>query len=207
MATYVDEFRGTDKLVFAEVLGDDNEENGGYKTGEVKILAPVAEISKTTETGSDTKYYDNKPALTINSEGADTITLTISVLNLATLGEITGKKVDTETGALMDGVATPKYFALGYRLRLTDGSYRYVWRYKGSFSIPEETSATENADTDSNNQKLTYTGIMTQHIFTKTGTCEKALVVDERDGKADLEAFFDEVTTCDTIKAKGGASA
>ena len=202
MSTFVDEFRGTDNLVYAEVLTDDNEENGGYTTGPVQILAPVAEISKSTETGSDTKYYDNKPALTINSEGADTITLTVPVLDLATLGNITGKKVDASTGALMDGVATPKYFALGYRLRLTDGTYRYVWRYKGSFGIPEETSATENADTDSNNQELTYTGIMTQHAFTKSGTSEKALVVDERDGKANLTGFFETVTTCDTLQPK-----
>ena len=202
MSQYVDEFRGTDHLVFAEVLTDNDTENEGYTTGAVQILAPVAEISKTVETSSDTKYYDNKPALTINAEGADTITLTVPALDLATLAAITGKVYDTTLGAFMDGVRTPKYYALGYRLRLTDGTYRYVWRYKGSFAVPDETSATEDAGTDSNNQQLTYTGIMTMHTFTKTGTSEKALVVDERDCKADLSTFFDEVTTCDTLKAK-----
>ena len=206
MAQYVDEFRGTDNLVYAEVTKDNNEsgEGEGYVTGTVKILAPVAEISKTVETSSDTKYYDNKPALTINAEGADTITLTIPALDLATLADITGKTYDTTLGAYFDGVFMPKYFALGYRLRLTDGTYRYVWRYKGSFAIPDETSQTENAGTDTNNQQLTFTGIMTMHKFTKTGTSEKALVVDERDGKADLSTFFDQVTTCDTLTAKAG---
>lgn len=210
MSTFVDEFRGTDNLVFAEVLVDNNEENtagegetpnGGYVTGTVKKLAPVAEIQRTTETGSDTKYYDNKPALVINSEGADTVTLTVPALDIATLGEITGKQVDATTGALMDGEGVPKYFALGYRLRLTDGTYRYVWRYKGSFGIPDETSQTENAGTDSNNQQLTYTGIATQHVFTKPNETQKALVVDQRDGKANLTTFFDTVTTCDTLTA------
>lgn len=204
MGTFVDEFRGTDKLVYAEVLTDDN--TTGYTTGEVTVLAPVAEISKTVETAQDTKYYDNKPALTINSEGADTITLTVPALDLATLADITGKVYDSTTGGFFDGQRTPKYFALGYRLRLTDGTYRYVWRYKGSFGIPDETAQTENAGTDSNNQQLTYTGIMTLHNFTKTGTSEKALVVDERDGKADLSTFFDEVTTCDTLQAASQAS-
>lgn len=201
-AVYVDEFRGTDHLVYAEVLTDNNVEGEGYTTGTVDILAPVAEISKTVETASDTKYYDNKPALTINAEGADTITLTVPALPLKVLASITGKVYDTTTGAFMDGQATPKYFALGYRLRLTDGTYRYIWRYKGSFAIPDETAATEDAGTDSNNQKLTYTGIMTMHSFTKSGTSEKALVVDERDGLADLSTFFDTVTTCDTLEAK-----
>lgn len=202
MAQFVDEFRGTDNLVYAEVLTDNNEQGEGYTTGTVKVLAPVAEISKTVETSSDTKYYDNKPALTINAEGADTITLTIPALDLQTLADIVGKNYDTTLGAFFDGEATPKYFALGYRLRLTDGSYRYVWRYKGSFAVPDETSATEDAGTDSNNQQLTYTGIKTMHKFTKTGTSEKALVVDERDDKAKISTFFDAVTTCDTLEAK-----
>ena len=202
MSQYVDEFRGTDNLVYAEVLTDDNETGGGYTTGAVKILAPVAEISKTVETSSDTKYYDNQPALTINAEGADTITLTIPALDLPTLADIVGKTYDNTLGAFFDGEATPKYFALGYRLRLTDGSYRYVWRYKGSFAVPDETSSTEDAGTDSNNQQLTYTGIKTMHKFTKTGTSEKALVVDERDDKAKIDTFFDTVTTCDTLVAK-----
>lgn len=200
-AVYVDEFRGTDHLVYAEVITDNNATDGGYVTGAVAVLAPVAEISKTVETASDTKYYDNKPALTINAEGADTITLTVPAIPLQTLANITGKTFDTATGALMDGEATPKYFALGYRLRLTDGTYRYVWRYKGSFAIPDETAATEDASTDSNNQQLTYTGIQTMHTFTKTGSSGKALVVDERDGLADLSTFFDTVTTCDTLQA------
>lgn len=208
MAEYVDEFRGTDDLYYAEVISDDNETSGGYITGTVKRLAPVAEISKSTETSSDTKYYDNKPAFTINAEGADTVTLNIPALDLATLADITGKQIDATTGAFMDGEATPKYFALGYRLGLTDGTYRYVWRYKGSFAIPNETSQTKNAGTDSNGQELTYTGIMTNHKFTKAldaqgnAMSQKALVVDERDDKADLSTFFDTVTTCDTLSKK-----
>lgn len=201
MSTVVDEFRGTDNLVIAEVTQDNAE---GYVTGAVSVLAPVAEISRTTETSSDTKYYDNKPALTINAEGADTITLTVPVLDLATLALITGKLVDASTGAFMDGESTPKYFALGYRLRLTDGTYRYVWRYKGSFAIPDESSQTESAGTDSSNQSLTYTGIQTQHKFTKPNSSQKALVVDERDGLADLSTFFDKVTNCDTLRTASG---
>ena len=193
----VQEFRGVDNLVYAKVTSDTSE---AIVFGEVKILAPVAEIAKTVETSSETKYYDNKASLNINAEGADTITTTIPALDLKTLADITGKQIDDETGAYLDGEATPTYIALGYRLKLTDGTYRYVWRYKGTFGIPDETSATENAGTDTNNQQLTYTGISTVHKFAKGGSA-KALVVDERDGKADLSTFFDAVTTADTLKA------
>lgn len=204
MGQYVDEFRGTDKLCYAKVLTDNGTD--GYTTGTVKILAPVAEISKTVETASDVKFYDNKAALTIHAEGADTITLTVPALDLETLADITGKQYDAETGAFMDGEATPSYFALGYRLRLTDGTYRYVWRYKGSFAIPDETSQTENAGTDSNNQQLTFTGIETIYNFLKPGKSQKALVLDERDSDFDFSTFFDVVTTCDMLTGSGMAS-
>ncbi len=194
------EFRGCDNLVFAEVTKDEKG-SGGYVTGDVEQLAPIAEISKTVESSSEAKYYDNRAMLTVNSEGADEITLTVPALPIKKIGKILGKTVDTDTGALLDGSREEKYFALGYRTKLTDGTYRYVWRLKGSFSIPDEKSTTENNGTDSNNQELKYTGISTTHEFTKGGSV-KGVVVDERDGLADVSTFFDEVTTPDTLQKK-----
>lgn len=205
MAKKVVEFRGVDGLVAAEVLTDDNESggSGGYTTGEVFEVAPVAEISKTTETSSETKYYDNLPALVINSEGSDEITVTCAIPDLATYAKLVGKDIDATTGAMLDGERTPKYYALGYRFKKTDGTYRYVWRLKGMFAIPDETSATEDDGTDGNNMELTYTGISTSHIFTKNNKPAKAVVVDDTaDSKADISAFFDTVTDPDKLKAK-----
>ncbi len=192
------EFRGVDNLVFAEVTSDSAE---GYVPGEVKPLSPVAEIGKTVETSSEAKFYDNKAMLTINSEGADEITLTVAPLDIEVLAEICGKTYDETTGMMIDGERQNKYFAIGYRTKGTDGGYRYVWRLKGTFNIPDETVATENDGTDSNNQELTFTGISTTHAFTKGGSC-KGIVVDARKDKVDVSTFFDEVQTPDTVKAK-----
>lgn len=197
------EFRGVDNLVYAEVTADDNEALGGYTTGEVKSLAAVAKISKTTEVSSATKYYDNLPAIVINSEGSDEISVTCAIPDLATYAEIVGKTIDETTGAMIDGEREPKYFALGYRFKKTDGTYRYVWRLKGMFTIPDETSETEDDGTDGNNMSLTYTGISTTHKFTKGGKPAKAVVVDDVEGsKADISTFFEEVTDPDKLKAK-----
>ena len=192
------EFRGVDNLVFAEVISDSAE---GYEAGEVKALSPVAEIGKTVETSSEAKFYDNKAMLTINSEGADEISLTVAPLDIEILAEICGKTYDEATGMMIDGERQNKYFAIGYRTKGTDGGYRYVWRLKGTFNIPDETVATENDGTDSNNQELTFTGISTTHKFAKGGSC-KGIVVDARKELADLSTFFDTVTTPDTLKAK-----
>lgn len=194
----VQEFRGCENLCYSMILEDTIEK---YETGQVKMLAPLAEISKTTETASASKPYDNKIALIIKAEGADTITVSVPALDIATQAEIIGKDVDPETGALMDdGTVKQAYFALGYILNKTDDTKRYVWRYKCSANIPEESSKAKGADTDSSGQSLVITGINTIHKFTKKGKTQKALVVDEADNLADLTTFFTEVTTCDTLK-------
>lgn len=204
------EFRGVDNLVAAEVTADDNETGGsgthGYATGEVFQIAGVAEISKTTETSSESKYYDNVPAIVINSEGSDEITVTCSIPDLATYAKLVGKTIDTATGAMIDGEREPKYFALGYRMKRTDGKYRYVWRLKGQFAIPDETSATEDDSTDTNNMELVYTGISTNHKFTKGGgKPAKAVVVDDtEESLCDVSEFFATVTDPDKLATKTG---
>lgn len=73
------------------------------------------------------------------------------------------------------------------------------------FAIPDETSATEDDGTDTNNMELTYTGISTTHKFTKTSKPAKAVVVDDTaESKADISTFFTTVTDPDKLKAKSG---
>ena len=77
-----------------------------------------------------------------------------------------------------------------------------MWRYKGQFSIPDSTHATEDDGTDANGQEITYTGISTTHKFTKTGKRAKAMNVDLEADKANVSTFFDTVTTPDSLTAK-----
>jgi hypothetical protein len=70
---------------------------------------------------------------------------------------------------------------------------------KGSFAIPDETSATENDGTDTNNQQIVYTGVKTVTKFTNGNSQAKAVVLDERSSKVNLATFFDTVQTPDTI--------
>lgn len=193
------EYRGVEGLVYAEVTKDDENE---YTTGEVKSLAGVAEIGRTTETSSEAHYYDNVPAVVISSTGADEVTCTVSAIPLDVLADITGQVYDNTTGALIEGERLVKYFALGYKTKKTNGDEVYVWRLKGTFSVPDSTHATEDDGTDANGQEITYTGISTTHKFTKSAKRAKAINVDVGLNKADVSTFFDKVTTPDTLKAK-----
>lgn len=200
------EFRGCDNVVVAEVTKDDST---GYTVGNIIPLAPVAEVSKTTENSSETHYYDNVGAIVIRTEGSDEVTLTTPALELGQLATITGKSVDPATGAYVDDEGVEKYYALGYRLKLTDGTYRYVWRLKGAFSnIPDETSTTESDSVDTNNQSVVYTGNKTLYSF-EAGNIKgraKAVVIDERDGLADVSGFFSQVITPDNVASLAKAT-
>lgn len=191
------EYRGVEGLVYAEVTKDDDT---GYTTGEVKTLAGVAEIGRTTETSNETHYYDNTPAVLISSTGADELTCTVSGIPLDTLAELTGQQFDTATGTLIEGERVPKYFAIGYKAKKTNGKEVYVWRYKGMFNIPDNSFKTEDDGTDASGQEITYTGISTTHRF--NGKRVKAINVDLEQDKADITGFFATVVTPDNLTAK-----
>jgi phi13 family phage major tail protein len=190
------EYRGCDNLVWAPVTEDTA---AGYAAGTVIDLAPAGTIAKAIAQSSATKYYDNKPMIIIQAKGADTVTLTIPSLDHETLAAVTGQYVDPDTGMLSEGPANPPYGALGYRLKMTDGEYMYVWRHKGTFNTPDETSATENDGTDTNNQSLVYTGINTVHKFSKSGNSASAVVVKRAEDDPDVVDFFEAVQTIDTF--------
>lgn len=202
------EYRGVDNLYIAEVKKDESG-TGGYECETPFYLSPVAEVGKTTDSSSEAHYYDNKAMVVINSESADKITITMAPPELEKLAKIIGKSFDANTGMLVDSPRQNKYYALMYRTKGTDGAYRYVSRLKGTFSIPEESSATENDGTDTTNTSIEYTGIYTNHEFEKgiyNGTnweraSAKGIVVDTRYGKADVSNFFSKVQTPDTITA------
>lgn len=196
MTKYYDDFRGVSNLVGALVTQDDAE---GYTTGDVFDLIPVAEISKSTEASSANKYYDNIPAIVINSEGGDEVSITGAAIPLDILAKITGKTIDETSGAFLDGPAVPPYMAIGYQYNLTSGDTVVYWRLKGKFTLPEETSATEDDGTDSNGQELTFNGVVTNHKFTKTGKGAKGIAVDSRFSTFDPATVLATVLTPDNL--------
>lgn len=198
------EFRGVDNFYFAEVIEDDA---NGYSCG-TPVHIPVQEVGKAVDAASEAHYYDNKAMIVVNSESADTITLVLAPPALQLLAQMTGKSFDATTGMMVDSPRQNKYFAIMYRTKGTDGGYRYVSRLKGQFNIPEESVQTENDGTDTTNTSIEFTGIYTEHEFTKgiyNGTSwEKAgvkgIVVDARYGLADLSTFFSAIQTPDSVQ-------
>ena len=192
----VQEFRGIRGLVAAEVTTDTLE---SFVCGTPFPLVPVAELSRTTATSSETKYYDNVPAIVIDSTGSDEVTITGAAIPFENLAKITGQTYDATKGMFVEGERVAKYFAIGYITEKTDGTEVFVWRLKGKFNIPDSTHATKNDGTDANGQELTFTGINTTHKFTATGKTAKAVNVDISVNPYEEDDFFEAVQTPDTI--------
>lgn len=200
--TEIREWRGVKGLVAAEVLTDDNGENG-YTTGTPFPIAAVAEISKVRDSTSEAHYYNDIPAVVITGESADTVTISTSLIPLEAIAKITGQTYDDTTGMLIEHERGTKYFAIGYITEDNLGNNIYVWRLKGTFNVPDQTNATKNDGTDANGQELVYTGVQTVHEFAKNGKGARAVNVEEEKDLVNMTNFFTTVQTPDTILPAG----
>lgn len=196
----INEWRGIRGLVAAEVTKDDDNE---FACGTPFAIAGVAELSRTTESSSEAHYYDNIPAVVIDSTGADEVTITASAIPFDALAKITGQVYDETKGMFVEGERDSKYFAIGYITEKTDGTEVFVWRLKGKFNIPDSTHASKNDGTDANGQEIVYSGINTNHKFTVGGKKKtaKAVNVDTSVNAVTEADFFKEVMTPDNVSA------
>lgn len=122
---------GVDKYTFFNVISDDTD---GTVYGDGVNLKGIVEIAPTDAGGSDTFDADN---------GAYETTSYIEKLG----HEITNADIPPEVDAAWRGISLKKgvvevgndtatvYFGVAWRILKSDGSYRYVRYYKGSYSF------------------------------------------------------------------------
>ena len=196
----IQEYRGIRGLVCAEVLVDDGTT---FECDTPFEVAGVAELSRTTETTSEAHYYDNVPAIVIDSTGADEVTITASAIPFDALAKITGQTYNADKGMFVEGERQAKYYAIGYITEKTDGTEIFVWRLKGKFNVPDTTHATKDDGAEATGQEIVFTGVNTNHKFASIGNkTAKAVNVDTSVNTTVVEAdFFAEVQTPDTVTA------
>lgn len=194
----ITEYRGIRGLVACELLSDTEE--GLVYDDEIFPIAGVSELTKKTESSSDTHYYDNVPSVVITSTGSDEVKCSTSAIDIETLARLTGYDYDKPTNTLIEGEPVAKYYAIGYITQDTNNNEVFVWRYKTRCSMPEFKHNTINNGTDANGQELTFTSINTNYKFTTTGKTAKA--INHKAGSLITEsAFFAEVMDIDKLKA------
>lgn len=194
------DFVGVSDVHFWKVTKDDAT---AYEAGEVKVLSRTAEISQTTEQAQNVVYYSNVAAYAINSRGATTLSAVLEGLKLKVLAELLGAEINAETGAIYDsGEAKDLAFGISFRADYVgEEGAKYYSFPKVAISIPDESTKTKDAGTDTLNQTVTITAVSTIHKFETTGEPCKVVQCDtENSGELlDLTKFFDEAITPDSL--------
>ena len=158
------EYRGVRGLVIAEIADGDT-----YTPQTWQELSGVQSVAVSKNESSESKFYDNAPRIVIDAEGADEITLVVSILANKTRALIDGVEYDEKTNMIINTPKKRKYFALGYIGEKTDGTEEFNICYKGKFTGGGETHETKTDGTESTNVEYTFTAIHTSaKILTKT---------------------------------------
>lgn len=152
------EYRGVRGLVIAEVTKDDS---SGYTAKEWEELSGVQSVAVAKNESSETHYYDNLAAIVVDAEGADELTLTVSILANKTRAKIDGVEYDQTQDMMINTPKKRKYFALGYIGEKTDGTEEFNILYKGKFSGGGETHNTKDDGTEATNVEYTFTAVHT----------------------------------------------
>lgn len=167
------EYRGVRSLVIAEVTND----NGStMEFGKWRRLSGVQSVALSTNESSETHYYDNLPAIVIDGEGADEITLTVSVLDNETRALIEGRTYIQGVDMLVKTPRSNKVFALGFIGEKTDGTEEFNIAYKGKFTGGNETHNTKDDGTEGTNVEYTFTSIYTTSRIAGGNPCKSVKV-------------------------------
>lgn len=101
------------------------------------IQMNVSPTVNSVNLSADDKIYD-----TADSLGAINVTLGLANLPTEDQAALLGHTVNADGVLIRKSTDQAPYVAVGYRRRMSNGKYRYVWLYKGKFRVYDQ-----NADT------------------------------------------------------------
>jgi phi13 family phage major tail protein len=158
----INEYRGVRKICGADVSENEN----GYVGGTWRRLFGAQGVVVTPNESSETHYYDNKPAIQIDTEGAIEVAMTVSIPELDTKAWLDGKTITA--GGMY--VGTPKktgYKAVAFIGEKDDGTEELNIFYKGKFTGGETTHNTKDDGTEATNTTYNFGSIFTTNNIAK----------------------------------------
>lgn len=186
---------GCDNLVYAE-LDKDSQESLDYK--DIKPLPGVMTLNINPNASVDTIFYDDGPGETATTLGNVDVEIEKNELTTEQKAALLGHKVD-DKGAILYGVNdVPPWVAIGFRTLKSNGTYRYVWLYKGKFHEPEDNNQTKGDSIEFQSETINGQFVMTDHEFDMGDRKIRPwkYEVDEESDAADetlISSWFDEV--------------
>ena len=168
-----------------------------YTAGTPAYFAPVAVVGVAPSVNRETQYADDNPYDTFVSEGETELTLTVTGIPPEMLAAVLGKTFDATTGRVYDTGATPPDYALGFKSKKSNGSYRYYWYLKGKFSTPSESFETQGDTPAPQTTEIVFTAVSSTYAFDVGATNEEVKRVwgDDDTDAFDATNWFAQVQT------------
>ena len=167
----IGEIISCDSLYIAAITADTD---AAYTPGTPEPFAPVGEVKYDPKVSTASSSYDGIVMFNYLAEGISETTVTVSGLAEKLIAKITGKSYDPTTGIVYDSgdlSHTPSY-ALGYRVEIGTGAFKYFWLLKGKFYVSATDAKTKGEKIDP---------IATEVTFLPTRTVHKWAVPDPSD--------------------------
>jgi phi13 family phage major tail protein len=190
---------GLDSVWFAKVTQDDAD---GYITDTPQFLAPVAELTGDINTSEAIMYFDNLALEQLMAEGETVREFDLQGMAPELEALLSGDNFNAADGSYTDrsDPTLAPYFAVGYRSKKSNGSYRYFWFYKGKFAKPKKDEKSQSDSADAMTTKLTYTAVKTRYQFTQANSVTdgaKRFYKDEDTSNVSVTGWFSAVQTPD----------
>lgn len=169
--------------------------------GEPQQLIPAGEMTASKSIEKAQFYFDNAMWAEAGMEAPTELSLIGAAVRPAFLAWLEGKKVDAETGAIIDdGDWHNKFYAISGKKDYTDGTSEYFWFLKASFGGAEEAAKTKDNSTDANGATLPFTAYSTIHKFAADGKHAKVVRIDTATTKITAEkSWTAQVVTPDNL--------
>lgn len=181
---------GCDNLVYAKMTTEDTPEQAPAY-GEVVKAPGVMSLNINPNGSQETLFADDGPMETASTLGKIEVEIQKNELNTKNKADLLGHEIDDDGALLYADNDIAPWMAIGFRTLKSNGTYRYVWLYKGKFTEPED--ANETKGDSINFQADTISG-----QFTRLNYAYKVNNKDKRLWKYEL----DEESATETGKAK-----
>ena len=179
---------GVDSVYFALIQQDDL---SAFVADTPQYLAPMMKLKGTPSTSNETQYADNGPFDNASAEGDTAIEAEVPNLPESILAQLAGAVYDAATGRVFDDAdpSQAPYFALGYRFKKSNGSYRYRWYLKCRLEKPTEEGQSQSDKVNLTTQPLKITALKTIHQFDLLGDGSRMQGVKRVHGDEDDAGF------------------
>lgn len=106
-------------------------------------LPGIMSLTINPNASTDTIFYDDGPGETAVTLGKVEVEMEKNALSTAEKAFLLGHQVDANGSLVFGASDVPPWVAIGFRTLKANGTYKYIWLYKGKFVDPEEKNETK----------------------------------------------------------------